>query len=254
MKKLLTLIGIMSLSTVSVFAFHVKTLVRPHKPLPKITQQAIRPKHLTPYTARITRAIEKKNSLSWVNYLRNLQMAAADLTSYDFQDNVHSYLLEADSKNEEDKIAFALKDYQTISGYFQEVYGKDPQQGTLKEYAEFYKALNNRSPREHNILPTIAIWHTGSVEAVLPYRHQMVSYWDTPQLAAKAYDIMKELDSVATKKAFEKYMRFSVGSVENPENKETIKAFFDTWRAQEDKTLPSVQDADELEALVFENK
>lgn len=254
MKKLLALIGIVFLSTVSVFAFHVKSRVKPRKPLPIITQKTTKPIPPMPSVNKVARNIVKNAPLSWIDYLRNLQMIAADLTTYDFQGNIHPYLLEADTKDEEDKkISFSLTDYQAISGYFQEVYQKDPQQGTLEEYKEFYKKLNDISPREHYILPTIAVWQTGSVEAVLPYRHQMTSYWETPQLAAKAYDVMSSIDPVTTQNAFQKYMRFTVGDEENPENRGAIKAFFDTWRAQEDKTLPSVQNANELEHLVLAN-
>ena len=252
MKKLLALVGVISLLASSVFAFHVKELVRPRKPLPEQTQKVNKPRRPMPDEKQLSRAIIQAAPLSWKAYLENLKLAAQNLTTYDFKSNVHPYLLEADSQSESDlNIYFSLKDYQAISGYFQTVYNKDPQQGTLQEYTEFYKGINNLSPREHYILPTIAIWQTGSVEAVLPFRHQQNPYWETPLLAAKAYDVMATIDPAAVKNEMQEYMRFSIGDLNEPTNRENVKKFFDTWRAQEDKNLPSVKDADVLEALAL---
>lgn len=252
MKKLSTLLALVSLATVSVFAFNVNTRIKAPRPLPAAkptVAKAVRP---LPNMSKLTENARKVVTLSWMDYLKNLQQAAADFKTYDFKGNVHPYLSEMDTTTAKTKdIAFAVKDYQTISGYFREKFKKDPQQGTLAEYAALYEGLNNLSPREYNILPTIAVWQTGSLEAVLPYQNQNISYWETPLLAAKAYDIMAQIDKDATEKTAQRYIRFTAGNPKETGSRQTIKKFFDTWRNQANKALPSVKDADALEKLVL---
>ena len=257
MKKLFTLFALIFLATTCVFAFNIKSRVKVKKPLPKVKQAASKqPRPMpTPQTSELAKNIRESMPLSRLDYVMNLQLAVADSKNCDFESNVNLCLSKIDPKKAADKnIAFAITDYQKISDYFDKRFNKDPQQGTLEEYQALYAGLGNQSPMEYNMLPTFAIWQTGSVEAIFPFRHQIQDYWDNPLLAAKAYDVMARIDYEATRQMFTNYMRLPKGrSINCPENDQQVKAFFAAWRAQKDKTLPSVKDADVLEQITRKN-
>lgn len=253
MRKLFIVLSMICVTALSVSAFDFVQLHRPKskRPLPQTAIE--KEKVVRPMPKVDNKSTKKERTLSWIKYLRNLQLVASEFSSYDFESNIHDYLLAINPREVTDQeMAFSLKDYQEISRYFQEVYHVDPTQGTLEQYKEFYLAFNNLTPREYNLLPTIAIWSTGSVEAILPFRHQMRSYWQTPELAAKAYDAMATIAPSDTLNKFNQYMRFSVGSVETEENQEEIKNFFAVWKNNTDQDLPSVKDAAHFEALVLQ--
>ena len=252
MKKIVILLNTIVLATLS---FAMPDFISAHhpkmkKPLPNSSARQIKQQVQHQMPKEIAQPTRQKETLSWLAYLTNLHLALENNKGYSFEENVHPYLSKMDPKNAKDKnIAFALNDYKTISAYFQHYYG-NPQQGTLQQYKALYEAFNDLSPLEHNILPTIAIWQTGSVEAVLPYPGQEKDYWDNPLLAAKAYDIMAKIDYPATQKMFKQYLPQEPG-VNDAKNAKTVKTFFAAWRAQKDKTLPSVQDANMLEKIVL---
>lgn len=249
----------MSIMCLATLSFGASDFIKAHrpqmkKPLPtmgkKVERKVVR---MLPKPKQ-----EKKKetiTLSWVDYLRNLQTVAADFTTYDFEGNIHPYFTHINvkaMKNADIESLYAIKDYIEITIYFLKTYNIDPQQGTLEQYKEFYKAFNNLSPREYNVLPTIAIWKTGSVEAIIPFRLQMKEYWSDPQLAALAYDTMAAIDYQATQRMMDAYLRIPAPSdIACEENQQMVKKFFEVWRSQADKNLPSVKDADKLEALVL---
>ena len=255
MKKLFTLFALVLLATASVFAQHIKSRVRVPKPLPEEKQVATKQPRPMPEKSELAKNIKESMPLSRLDYVRNLQLAVTASKNCNIESNVNPCLLKMEPKEAEDnQIAFAIKDYQAIADYFDQRFNKDPQQGTLTEYKALYEGMGNQSPMEYNMLPTFAIWQTGSVEAVFPFRHQIQDYWENPLLAAKAYDVMARIDYDATRQMFSNYMRLPKGrSINCPENDQQVKAFFAAWRAQKDKTLPSVKDADVLEQITRKN-
>jgi hypothetical protein len=250
MKKLIAALTtiVLTMSTIA-FAFDFVDHHHPkmQKPLPKTKQIAQRPVRPAPEPKELEKNIKNAamSSLSWLNYLRFLGDALAKYSTYDFKGNANDYLSEIKLEDIEDQeMLFAVKDYKAVSSYFYKSFHKSPQEGTLEEYRSFYKEFYNLSPREHVILPTLAIWKTGSVEAIIPFRHQ---YWYTPQLAALAYDTMAKVDYEKAHQFLQHYIKKLSAGIDNTE----IKQFFDVWRSNADKTLPSVKDADEFEELAL---
>ena len=74
--------------------------------------------------------------------------------------------------------------------------GQTPDAISLEHLKEFYQATKNYAIGPY-VLPTIAIWHNGTIDGLMPYRHPSNHFWDIPQQAGQMYNTMAQIDHQA---------------------------------------------------------
>ena len=71
--------------------------------------------------------------------------------------------------------------------------GQTPDTIPLQQLKEFYQASKEYQASLY-VLPTIAIWHNGTIDGLMPYRHQTNRFWEIPQQVGKMYNTMAQID------------------------------------------------------------
>lgn len=174
---------------------------------------------------KMSEDMTQKTFDNWEFYLRNLFFAiekSAKPGRNLYVSDACKVLLQLPAQEEESYVGI----FQQLSAEFEKQLGDPCEYPFTDNLVAFYR--DYRGPNKEYLLPTLAIWYTGTVETIIRISSLEPRYMDNPGLAAKAYEIL----SYAEQRTAQKVIPYALARLHHEfaeTQLESVNNFLDEW-------------------------